>query len=128
MRDADAIVAPGATVATEPHLAEREIEVVIHRENVSRIQPIETTELGDRFAARVHEGLRLGEDHAARLDLTRAELRIMPTPADADPPAFGKGVDDHESEIVPRQAVAGARIPETDDQPHDLRHRRDPER
>jgi len=72
----------------------------------------------DRCAAAVHEGLRLGQKDRLFIPPPAPENRLAALFAQANPGFRGQPSNHPKSQIMPRQLVAFARIPQADDQFH----------
>ncbi|MNL90141.1 hypothetical protein D3C87_2209640 [compost metagenome] len=52
-----------AAAGLQPRLAGRQVELVIDRHEIGRLQLVETHGFTDRLTRQVHEGLRLDQQH-----------------------------------------------------------------
>src|SRR5205085_8667258 len=113
------VVARQPAAEARAHLAEREVDLVVHHEHVVEVDTERTASGGRRAAGVVHEGLR--EEHAdarpARAGpAIREQARVLLLRA-RELPAPRHLVRHLEADVVARARVALARVPEPDDQP-----------
>ena len=71
----DPVVSPRSAVPAQANLPERQVEIVVDRENVRRVQTIEPTQFRDGLSARVHEGLGFARHDPGPRDLARRRAR-----------------------------------------------------
>ena len=120
-----------AAADARAHLAERQVDLVVHDQHALQRQLQRAARRADRAAGLVHVGLRAQHGHArspravppaaspapagAPLDVAPAEA----VPGLAELPARDERLGDREADVVPGARVLGARVAEPDDQPVD---------
>src|SRR5688572_6080904 len=106
-----------------PQLPVRQVELVMHRDDLSWLDLVEARQAGDRAAGEVHVRQRLDEDKALRIRTdTEPRLRhIGDGAAVTTKPSSGalrQQIGDHEPHVVAVPRVLPTRVPEPRDKPH----------
>ena len=109
---------PCVPLRPHPQLAERQVDVVAHDQQVRRRDLIEVQDLADGSAAQVHERLRLDEEDFLPVLVQLGHLGLEPPLEAAGVRTRRQGIDHVETDVVPRPLVAAARIAQTDDDLH----------
>ena len=115
------VVAAGRSARAHPQTPQRKIRIVDDDQHVRRRELVERRDLADRPTAQVHEGRRLGEQHAF------ADLRDLRRPRfplraifQRHAIALRKLLGHLEPDVVPRVLVLAAGIAKTNDQLHTI--------
>ncbi len=119
-----AVVAPAALHAQG---VEGDVELVVDGDDPLDGDLVELRQRGDRAAGLVHVAAGPGEHDPGAARTTEAALDDVGAPALVGPEAGtqpgGQLVVDEVADVVPVPGIGRAGVPETDDQPHVLRHR-----
>ena len=121
---AQAIVSGDAAADLDPHLAGRQLDLVVEHGDVGRRELIELRRLGDGAAGFVHECPRKKQQRALAAERSFAgDAGKAPAPR-PDAVALGDGLQRQEADIVAVADIACSRIAE----PHQEQHERRPMR
>jgi hypothetical protein len=106
-----------------PYLAERQVELVVDRDDLLRHDLVEVGQHPDRATGQVHVRHWLGDDESRRVDAhTEPALAHLgdgtAMPAHLHLGPVGEQVGDVEPHVVPVVRVLLAGVTEPDDQPH----------
>ena len=113
---------PGGSAADlHLDLEGREIELVVEDGKRIHVELVEAQRLGDRFAAVVHEGLRLEQQDALAADAALRDQAAEFLLPGAEIVHFHYEVRCHEADIVALKRIFGAGITEADPELH-VRH------
>src|SRR5687767_7498592 len=85
---AHAVVGAGAALLAYPDDPERQVDVVVHDEQLSGREAITVEELADRAPAVVHEGLRPGDDDALAREAALRDPRVGRLALELEPGAL----------------------------------------
>ena len=98
--------------------AKRQVNLVVHDEQVGRGETGGNHEIWKNLAAAIHEGERLDESHLYAADPPLGDARRNAArQRPSKPVAVRESLDDHETGVVTGVRVAGPRVAESDDHP-----------
>ena len=118
MRDrvAQAVVAARAAGKLEAHVADRQVELVMHHQHFAGRHLEVVDERADRQPAAIHVRHRLEQRHLAARQLDAADLALeLVVTAKARAELRRERVHEPEAGVVTREQVLGSRVAETDD-------------
>ena len=111
---------PGrAAAGLHPHLARRQVDLVMDDEHVGRRELVEAHRLADGAARLVHVGERLEKEHLLARQRSFGDLAVEAPPPRAEPVTAVNRIGGHEADIVPVPGVVRARIAEAGNEEHD---------
>ena len=112
---AHAVVRAGTAGQPDPDLAQRQIHVIRHHDEIGRREAIPVEELPRGAAAVVHEGLWPSDRDRDPSEAPLGDARIGGLGPEVDPGALRQPPGDGEAHVVTRAGIAVPGIPETDD-------------
>ncbi len=115
---AQPVVAGAAAAGLDPHLAGREIDLVVQHHDVGQAELVKIHRLRDRPAGLVHVGSGQQQQHPLAAERPFRAHPLEAPPQRPDAVALGDRLDRHEADIVTVAGVAGAGIAEPDDEQH----------
>jgi hypothetical protein len=115
---AQAVVAGVAAADLDPHLARREIELVVDDDERAEVELRIAQSFADAASGIVHIGLRLEQNHTLIADQPVRHQSLVPGAKGAEPAPFGDRVNRHETDIVAVARVSSARIAESRNDQH----------
>src|SRR5690606_21663013 len=108
----------GAAVGLDAQLARNEIEFVIDDDEIGGRQLVEAHGLADGLAGKVHEGLRLDQQHLLAVNHAIGNLGLKLLLPVGKAMAAEYFIRRHETDIMPVMHIFGARIAKTCDEQH----------
>src|SRR5690606_32589469 len=116
------VVAAEAAAELQPQLAGRDVELVVHDEDLGGLDAVEARQRADGLAGAVHEGLWHQQPHAG---FARIGDQTVETGFEREVRAerVGEPLTKPKPGVVPGFGIFGARIAETDDQTRRARRR-----
>src|SRR6266545_740462 len=118
------VVRAWSAALAQPHLAERQVDLVEDDEQRVRREPVAVEELSHRTPAVVHERLRSRDRDTEVAQGALRDARFGGLRVELEARALREPVRDLETDVVTRIRVAVARIPEADDKTIDARRAR----
>ena len=112
------VMAGDPAARLHPHLAGREIELVMEHHHVGEIELVEAHRLADGAARRVHEGPGLEQQHLLIAELAFGGGALEALAPGGKAMRRGDGVDRHEAHIVTVERVFRPGIAEADEELH----------
>ncbi len=117
---AQAVVPGMATAALEPHLARREVELVVEYHDRLWFELEEACRLADRLARAVHVGPRLEQHDLAAAEPPFGDLALELCAPGSEAVVGGDPVHRHEPDVVPVAGIWRAGIAEADEKTHGI--------
>src|SRR5204863_9775312 len=112
-----AVVSAGRSSRPRPQLAERQLRLVDHHQDVAEVDLEIANELADRLAAQIHERERLAQENGLGRQIAAdpGDQRVGRRGLELNLRAAGQLVDDLEPDVVPGAAIPRTRIAQPED-------------
>src|SRR5262249_10530514 len=114
------VMAGNATAGLNPHLAGREVDLVMEHHNVRVAKLVKMRGFGDRAAGLVHVCARQQQQHALATQRSFRRYALKAPPPGTDAVALGDRVERHETDIVSIAGVLRTGITEPDEEQHEV--------
>ena len=115
---AQPVVSSNPASGLHPHLARREIDLVVEHHDVGKAELVEVSSIRHGAAGVVHIGAREKKQRTLASERPFSSYPLKPPPPGSDTVALGNGVDRHETDIVPVPGIARTGIAEPDQEQH----------
>src|SRR5262245_40637642 len=117
---AQPVVAGDAAAGLDPHLAGREVDLVVHHHDVGEPELVEMRGFRHRAARLVHVGAGQQQQRALAAERPLGRHALKAPPPRTDAMALGDRVDRRETDIVSVAGVARTGIAEPDEEQHGI--------
>ena len=113
-------MATGAAAGLDAQLARNKVQFVIDHDQIGRLQLVEAHGLADGLAGKIHEGLRLDQQHFFTVDHAVGDLGLKFFLPVGKAMAAEYFIRRHKTDIMPVMRIFGARIAKTCDKQHGI--------
>ncbi len=113
----NAVVSTGAPTQADANSAQRQVQVVVHHDQVFELHLEFSDQAADADAAVIHKGLRLSQHNVMTGKSALGDFGMAVTSAECEAVFLCKAVDAHKPDVMAIAGVFNAGIPQPDDQP-----------